>query len=92
MSDNVIHIANIKNDNKLISPIETLEDALRCIKDGTISPDKLMVIGLNTEPPVKKKPGRGYQINWFLSNLNNSEIVSLLEVVKQDFINMLMDR
>ncbi|MCK5444961.1 MAG: hypothetical protein KAI73_05010 [Rhodospirillaceae bacterium] len=86
MADNIIHMADIKNDNTLISPIDTLKDAIKAIEAGEIKPDKLMVISLDTDPPNKAKPGAGYLVKWFLSDLRASEVVALLEVSKQDFL------
>lgn len=85
----VTHIADIKDDNTLISPRETLEAAIRDIDSGEINPDKLMVICLRT----KDDDGdRRYGTRRYASNMHVSEMVTLCEVVKSELVLTLNGR
>lgn len=82
----ITHIASLRDDNTLISPTGTLDEARRAIETGKINPDKLLVLSLQT----KNENGLGaYKVKWFLSNLRMSEAVALLEVAKVDLTDIL---
>lgn len=86
MTADIHHIGNLRNDNTLISPLETLEDVKRSIEAGKINPDKLIVLSLQTED----EEGEGmYKVNFFMSNLRVSESVALLETAKADMVDTL---
>jgi len=85
----VTHIADIKNDNRLISPRELLENAIRSIDNGTISPDKIIIVHLRTESDESDSL---YDVGYFISNMRTSEVVSLLEVMKTYMLDILGGR
>ena len=81
MADNVVRLSNVKDNNYLITPRESLLDAIDCIDKGEINPEKSVVILLtNNERP--NEINDGYAISFFLSNLHYSEATALLEAVK----------
>ncbi len=82
----ITHIANLRNDNTLISPIETLDAARRAIEARKIEPDKLLVLSLQTKD---EKGDDAYKMKWFLSNMKMSEAVALLEVAKVNLTDIL---
>ncbi len=71
----ITHIADIKNDNSLLNPKQCLEDVIRRIDDGDIDPNKLVIIHLQTNPEGN------YEWNTYKSNLRDSELIALLEIV-----------
>lgn len=86
----VTHIAEVKNDNTLISPRETLEGVIRDIDSGEINPDKLMVIALRT----KDNDGgdRRYGTRRYASNMHVSEMITLCEAIKSELVLVLNGR
>lgn len=74
--------ADRANDNRLLSPLEALEDAAADIRSGKRAPDKLLVLMLTTG-----EHGEGYQVNFNASNLKNSEMIALLEVFKERLLH-----
>ena len=59
MSSNETRMADIREDNNLVTPEQTLEDALAAIRDGTLKPRSLLILILNGEDPTT------YDLKWF---------------------------
>ena len=78
--------ADRANDNKLISPADTLRDCLNDIEEGRINPNKLVIIQLydgQDDPEAGDQgPVRAYDFNLYMSNIASSEVVSLCEAAK----------
>lgn len=66
----VINLANVKDDNTLISPEQTLLDALDEIKSGKRPANKVLILTLYDED---KCYGNGF----YASNMKASEMVTL---------------
>ena len=81
MADNIVRLSDVKDNNYLITPRESLLDAINCIDKGEIAPEKSVVI-LLTSNDEKRGIKDGYAISFFLSNLHYSEATALLEAVK----------
>jgi len=71
--------ADRENNNSLLSPIECLEDAAEDLRAGIKTPDKLLVLGLDTKED-------GYRLSFWACNLRSSEIVALCEAMKMRVI------
>lgn len=69
--------ASRENDNRLMSPVECLEDALTDIREGEASPKSLLVIGLD-----EGADGQGYEIRFWMSRLDTAQAVALMEALK----------
>lgn len=78
----VTRLADVKNDNRFITPIDTLKDAITDIESGEKNPNKLMVLMLND------MNGK-YDVNFYCSNLRASEVVALFEIEKDIFVRMI---
>ena len=83
----VVHIADIKNDNRLITPRSSLEDAIRAIDDKEVTPQKSIVLMLTTKD--ESGGDDGYTLNFFMFGLKVSEAVALLEAAKANFVKTL---
>lgn len=79
--DNIesLSIARVKkiDDNRLITPIECLNDVVHDLETREIACNKLMIIRLNTNPDDKY-----YDVNFNCCNLSTQEMIALLEIVK----------
>jgi len=73
-------MADIREDNNLVTPEQTLEDALAAIRDGTVKPRSLLILMINGDDPST------YDLKWFASKLRSSEIISLCSVAKASFL------
>lgn len=62
-------------DNRLLTPVDSLEDALSEVSSGERKCDKILIITLDTEDD-------GYGVGYYASNLSTSEQISLLEAMK----------
>lgn len=76
--------ATLTNDNSLVSPLEMLECAARELRaelrdDSSPPPNKAVLLLLNDED------GR-YDVHFYGSNIRNSEMIALLEVMKASFV------
>lgn len=71
--------ASRDQDNTLLSPVDTLDDARQAIEDGRISPNSLMVLSLDHSDG-------NYGFHWFACNLASSEMLALLEVAKTNVL------
>lgn len=69
--------AKQQNDNKLITPRDTLQDVMHEIDEGGIEPESALVLLLN-----RGEDGTSYDTNFFVSNLSTSEILALLKVIE----------
>jgi len=78
----VTYLAHKKNNNRLISPMDTLRGVLDDIESGRQSFANLIVIGCSLESEVS-------DMGFYLSNLSASEAVALLEISKDQFIRMI---
>lgn len=65
--------ANKENDNTIISPLVTLEDAAEDIRQKHLECDKLMVIAQNTETGL---------VSFYASSMSVYEMITLLELAK----------
>ena len=70
--------AKREDDNKLISPIEALQDAIRAIESGEVKADSLLIITLDRGTNDDKL----FEYEWFASRISASDILALLEVSK----------
>lgn len=82
MSDNerVIHLADVKQDNRLITPVDMFREAIRDIEDGRET-DKAVAILLNTKCKDCDED-HAYEWDILLSNLNRHDLIALLEIIK----------
>ena len=71
----IVQMADLKQDNSLISPVECLRDVVRRIEAGEISPDKLIIVTLQTE---RDGEDGYYETHYFASNMRLSEQIALL--------------
>lgn len=62
-------------DNRLLSPVECLRDAMRAIESGDRACDKVLVLTLDTS-------GDRFGVGYFASQLRGSEILALCEAMK----------
>lgn len=76
MSGTVTRMAEIREDNNLVTPEQTLEDALSAIRSGVIKPRSLLVLAIDGDDIST------YDVRWFASRLRTSEMVSLCEIAK----------
>lgn len=67
--------AEREGDNRLISPVETLREAIANIESGAVPANAVIVLALNTADGA-------YAVRWFASNLRSSEMIALMEVAK----------
>lgn len=70
--------AERENDNKLLSPLECLEDAAEDVRSGKVPATKVLVLCLDTGPE-----DTSYNVHFHASKLRASEMLALLEVFKQ---------
>lgn len=73
----VVQMADLRDDNRLITPEGTLLDALDQLQRGSKRAEKLVVVFLDTRPN-----GERYSVNYLASNITGSEMVALLETLK----------
>lgn len=73
--------ARRENDNDLISPEETLRDALREIESGERQASSLMVLTLD-----RGEEGEGFNAGWYASRLRSSEMIALMETIKAQLL------
>lgn len=78
----VTHMAEIRWDNKLITPEGCLQDAIDQIHAGNIKPNKLLVLALYGDDV-------DYDVSHFVSNMKASELVTLCEHGKATFLDYL---
>lgn len=76
--------ANATNDNTVVSPAETLRDALFEIESGKRSPQSILILTLDKGPDCDC-----YGMGWYAAKLQVSEIIALLEHAKYRFIKTL---
>lgn len=81
---NVIKISDVKNDNRFITPMNTLCDAMDDIASEKKKPTKLIVLMLDDAD------GK-YDMSFYASNLKASEVVALFEIQKDVFVRMIND-
>lgn len=67
----IIHLAEVKNDNSLITPESALRDALEDLREGKFKCNKMLIICLDDEDD-------NYCVRHFISNLRCSETLALL--------------
>ena len=73
--------ANRKNDNKLLSPEECLQDALADLSEGKVKATSALVLLLDSGDD-----GRSYGVHFRACRLKSSEMLSLLEVAKVEVL------
>lgn len=78
--------AEKEDDNNLLSPVEALEDAAEDIRSGKVKCNKLLIISLDTGD------GYDYDIQRWMSHLQVSEAVALMEAVKYQFMKDIFER
>ena len=79
--DNVTRMADLKSDNRLITPVDLLRDAIADIEAGRRSPTKVLLLMLDDSEG-------GYVVNWYAAKMSVSQMVGLAEVAKQDIIRI----
>ena len=81
----VVHIADIKNDNSLITVPQALRMAADEAESGDLSEYKSAVVLLLKDGPDKDgKPE--FSISWRSANIRASTMIALMEVAKADLI------
>ena len=88
MTAKIVHIADLKNDNRLITPVDSLQDAIRAVEDKEVDPQKSIVLLLTTKDETGGDDA--YELSYFMSGLKCSEAVSLLETAKVHFLKTLV--
>lgn len=73
--------AQRERDNRLLTPVECLEDAAQDMRSGDFPCNKLLVLCLYDE-------GGSYASRSYASNMRSSEMLALLEAAK---VRVLMD-
>lgn len=68
----IVHMADIVNNNQLITPEATLLDALSDIQEGKRTPNKLAVFMLD------ETDGK-YCTNFYASNMKTTELIALCQ-------------
>lgn len=76
----VVRMAELRGDNTLVLPEQALEDALGDIRAGEATPNKALVIMLDTRDEDGGEGG--YSVVTRRCNLRCSEIIALCEVIK----------
>lgn len=84
-NNNISILGEAKKDSRLITPEQTLEIALREIKSGSKSPTRLVVIAVDDNASENN-------ITWWLSQCSVPEAVSILEMIKAVFIDLIRGR
>ena len=85
MSGNkVTTLAEVRNDNTLISPVQALQAAIDDIVEGGRPVDKLLVLTVDT------RAGEGYKVGFYASNLRSSEMLALTSRF-QHWVNQMLD-
>lgn len=79
MADNIEDIGKHANNGTMSSPINKLRSAIEDIENGDISPDKILILSLNTE-------NGSYIINWHQAGMRMSECITLCEISKAKFL------
>ena len=79
---NIVRLATVKEDCRLITPEQTLVDALEDIRSGKRKCNKMLICMLDSE-------NEGYSTSFYAANVRASEAIALLEVVKQRFLDMI---
>jgi hypothetical protein len=84
--DNVMSLgaarATAAGDNRLWSPVECLEEAVRDVKSGRITADKVVVIFLNTG--TEDDPD--FNVDYYVAKTKASQILAALECVKSKIL------
>ena len=76
---NVADIGLHSGNGKMTSPINCLKDVIKCIEDGDISPNKILVITLNSKDDT-------YATSWHQAGMKMSDCLALIEVAKVRFL------
>jgi hypothetical protein len=79
----VINITKYNEKNTSWAPLQALEEAVRMIKAGEIDPSKVIILFLDD-----REQGQ-YDRSWLAANAKYSELVTLLETTKLEFIQTL---
>ena len=74
----VVKMSDKTNNGKQANVIDQLEGCLKEIKEGTINPDKIVILALDTSDD-------SYAVSWFQANMRMSECVSLADIAKSMF-------
>lgn len=83
MSDNTISLAERFNDARLITPEQTLQNALGDIgKDGALKNGKKILILAVDQGPDKDQ----YDLSWYQAGMCMSECIALLRVAENRFL------
>lgn len=83
MSGKVTRMADIREDNTLVTPEQTLEDALEAIRSGQIKPRSLLILCIDGADQ------ESYNIRWLASNLRASGMITLCEIAKAKFLRLM---
>lgn len=86
MTDNVTSLgaarAIASGDNRLWTPIECLEDAIRDIKSGTMKADGVVVMFVD-----RGTDHTMFNVGHYSANIKASEIISAAEILKVKLFN-----
>jgi len=66
-----------QDDNRLVTPVEVLEDAAEDIRNGKTKATSLVAVALDAG-----ESGEEYEIELWTANMKSAEILALLEVAK----------
>lgn len=84
MSDNITSLnaerAHRQHDNNLITPVETLRDAMQEIESGERKADSVLVLTLD------RGEGDEFNTGWYASRLKSSEMIAVMEAIKAQIL------
>jgi lauroyl/myristoyl acyltransferase len=86
----VVNLADVKNDNTLITPVQMLRSAADDLEAGEskVKANKAVVLLLDANGSFDG----AYFVGFYASNIRTSEIVALLETAKQTFVDVLLGK
>lgn len=76
MSEKIITLGIAAEDNRFLTPEQTLERALAELRNGEMDYNKLLILPLRHE-------GNEYHTSWYACNLSRSEMISLMTIITQ---------
>ena len=71
MSDNIVNMARVIDDNRLCTPEQILADALELLRSGKRNYNKVLILTLLTEPIGV------YDVGFLASNMRVNEMLAL---------------
>ena len=75
MTSNVTELSEYSGSGLMRDPMAALKDVISLIEDGTIDPNKILILSLETKNNI-------YSISWHQAGMKMSECLPLLDVAK----------